>query len=102
MKTAESRRSHAKAKPRINLQSQTFSLSNAKTYLGRLVKKASRGEAVYIMAGGQRFILQEIPEIEPIPIRPPNYFANVDSRADIQEQNRLAKASVIKPPKDIE
>ena len=86
----------------INLQSRTYSLSNAKTYLGRLVEKASRGEAVYITARGQRFILQEIPEIEPIPIRPPNYFANVDSHADIEEQNRLAKASVIKAPKDIE
>jgi hypothetical protein len=84
------------------LHSQTYSLSNAKTYLGRLVKKASRGETIYIIAGRQRFILQEVPEIEPIPIRPPNYFASLDSKSEIQEQNRLAKASVIKPPRDIE
>jgi hypothetical protein len=102
MKRAGHPRSRPPGKPRINLQSQTFSLSNAKTYLGRLVKKAGRGETVYITAGGQRFILQEVPEIEPIPIRPPNYFANVDSKAEIQEQNRLAKASVVKSPKDIE
>jgi hypothetical protein len=46
--------------------------------------------------------LQEVPEIEPVPIRPPNYFANAYSQAEIQEDNRLAKASVIRAPKDLE
>jgi hypothetical protein len=89
-------------KQKVNLQSQLFSLSNAKTYLGRLMEKASRGETVYIVKGRQRFILQEIPEIEPIPVRPPNYFANAYGRAEIQADNRLAKASVIRAPKDLE
>lgn len=102
MKTVKRPRSSRSRNPAINLRSQTFSLSNAKTYLGRLLKKASRGETIYIVAGRQRFALQEVPEIEPIPIRPPNYFANVDARAEIHEQNRLARASVVKPPKDIE
>jgi hypothetical protein len=89
-------------KQKVNLQSQLFSLSNAKTYLGRLMEKASRGETVYIVKGRQRFILQEIPEIEPIPVRPPNYFANAYGRSEIQADNRLAKASVIRAPKDLE
>jgi hypothetical protein len=89
-------------KPKINLQLQMFTLSNTKTYLGRLMEKAGRGETVYIVRGRQRFILQEVPEIEPVPIRPPNYFANTCSRAEIQEDNRLAKASVIRAPKDLE
>jgi hypothetical protein len=89
-------------KLKINLQSQMFTLSNAKTYLGRLMEKAGRGETVYIVKGRQRFILQEVPEIEPVPIRPPNYFANAYSQAEIQEDNRLAKASVIRAPKDLE
>jgi hypothetical protein len=89
-------------KPKLNLESQLFTLSNAKTYLGRLMEKAGRGEPVYIVTGQRRFILQEVPEIEPIPIRPPNYFANAYSRAEIQEDNRLAKASVIRAPKDLE
>ena len=89
-------------KLKINLQSQIFTLSNAKTYLGRLMEKAGRGETVYIVKGRQRFILQEVPEIEPVPIRPPNYFANAYSQAEIQEDNRLAKASVIRAPKDLE
>jgi len=79
-----------------------FTLSTAKTYLGRLVEKARRGEAVYIVKGGRRFVLQEVPEIDPIPIRPRNYFANVYSQAEIEEENRLAKASVIRPPKELE
>ncbi len=99
MKIASRPRSR-KLKP--HSQSQMFTLSNAKTYLGRLMEKASRGETVYIVRGRQRFVLQEVPEIEPIPIRPPNYFANACSRAEIQADNRLAKASVIRAPKDLE
>ena len=89
-------------KSKINLQSQQFTLSNAKTYLGRLVEKASRGETIYIVKGRQRFVLQEVPEIEPIPVRPAGYFAYAYSRAEIQEDNRLAKASVIRAPNDLE
>ena len=54
---------------------QSFTLSHAKTYLGRLVDKAMEGETVYIVRGPHRFILQHVPEIEPIPLRPPGYFA---------------------------
>ena len=89
-------------KSKLDLQSQMFSLSNAKTYLGRLVEKAGRGETVYIVKGRQRFVLQEVPEIEPIPIRPAGFFASAYSKLEIQEENRLAKASVICAPKDLE
>src|SRR5882724_9792021 len=89
-------------KQKINLQSQMFTLSNAKTYLGRLMEKAGRGETVYIVRGRQRFVLQEVPEIEPIPMRPAGFFANAYSQAEIREDNRLAKASVIRAPKDLE
>jgi hypothetical protein len=89
-------------KSKVNLRSQMFPLSLAKTYLGRLVEKAGRGEPVYIVTGHRRFILQEVPEIEPIPMRPPGYFARVYSKAETQEDNRLAKASVIRPPEDLE
>ncbi len=79
-------------KRKTNLQSQLFSLSNAKTYLGRLMEKASRGEIIYIVRGHRRFVLQEVPEIEPIPIRPAGFFANAYNKAEIQEENRLAKS----------
>ncbi|MDR3459152.1 MAG: hypothetical protein P4N60_17115 [Verrucomicrobiae bacterium] len=87
---------------RVNLQSQQFSLSNAKAYLGRLMDKAGRGEAVYIVKGQRRFILQPAPEIDPIPLRPAGYFAQAYSREEIREENRLAKASVIRVPQDLE
>jgi hypothetical protein len=89
-------------KAKVNLQSQLFTLSNAKTYLGRLMEKAGRGETVYIVKGHRRFVLQEVPEIEPIPLRPAGYFANAYSKVEIQEENRLAKSSVIRAPKDLE
>jgi hypothetical protein len=99
MKIASRSRSR---KTKVNLQSQLFTLSNAKTYLGRLMEKVGHGETVYIVKGHRRFVLQEVPEIEPIPVRPPNYFANAYSRAEIQADNRLAKSSVIRAPKDLE
>ena len=89
-------------KKKVNLRSDSFSLSNAKTYLGRLMEKASKGQSVYIVRGERRFILQEVPSIDPIPMRPAGYFANCDSKEEIQAQNRLAKASIIRAPADLE
>ncbi len=86
----------------VNLRSDVFTLSKAKTYLGRLIDKAGKGETVYIIKGHQRFILQEAPTIEPIPMRPPGYFAKCYSKEEIREDNFLAKASVVRPPKDLE
>jgi hypothetical protein len=87
---------------KVNFRSDSFSLSTAKTYLGRLVEKASKGQTVYIVRGEHRFILQEVPHLDPIPIRPAGYFANCYTKEEIQEQNRLAKASVIRAPADLE
>jgi hypothetical protein len=86
----------------VDLSSDSFTLSKAKTYLGRLIDKASKGETVYIVRGEHRFLLRAIPPIDPIPMRPPGYFAACYSKAEIQEENRLAKASVIHAPKDLE
>jgi hypothetical protein len=93
---------HSPRKRKVNFLSDSYSLSNAKTYLGRLMEKAGKGEAVYIMRGERRFILQEIPPIAPIPIRLAGYFANCYSKEEIKEQNRLAKASVVRAPTDLE
>ena len=89
-------------KPKLNLESRSFNLSNAKTYLGRLADKALKGEPVYIVRGQQRFILQHVPEIDPIPMRPPGYFANCYTRDEIELDNLLSKASVVRAPKDLE
>ena len=87
---------------KVNLKSECFTLSKAKTYLGRLIDKASKGETVYIVRGEHRFILQKVQPIDPIPMRPLGYFANCYTRAEAQEENRLAKASVVQVPKDLE
>lgn len=92
----------ARRKRKLNFQTDIFPLSHAKTYLGRLLAKAAKGEAVYIISGQQRFSLQPVPPIDPIPIRPPGYFDNCYTKPEIQEQNRLAKASLFPAPKDLE
>src|SRR5688500_14306631 len=76
-----------------NSRSNTYSLSTAKSYLGRLADKASKGEPVYIRRGSERFILQAVPDIEPIPMRPPGYF-EFDAE-DRSLDKRFAKASVV-------
>ena len=93
---------HLPRKKSINFGSENFTLSHAKTYLGRLIKKVAKGETVYILKGQQRFILQEVAPIDPIPLRPPGYFANRDSKKEIQQENRLAKASTVRAPADLE
>ena len=87
---------------KLNLQSQSFTLSRAKTYLGRLADKALKGEPVYIIRGQHRFILQYVPEMEPIPMRPPGFFAHCYTPAEIRLENELSKASVVRAPKDLE
>ncbi len=89
-------------KPGADWRSQTVPLSTAKTYLGRLMEKAARGETEFIAKGRRRFALQHVPEIDPIPLRPAGYFAHCYTAQEIQEENRLAKSSVIRPPKDLE
>ena len=92
----------SRRKRKVNLRSEIFTLSNAKTYLGRLLERASKGHEIYIVRGEHRFLLQEVPPIDPIPIRPPGYFAHCYSKEEIHEQNLWAKASVIRAPSDLE
>ncbi|MCZ7636104.1 MAG: hypothetical protein M5U12_08765 [Verrucomicrobia bacterium] len=87
---------------KVDLSSGNFTLSKAKTYLGRLLEKASKGETVYIVRGEHRFALQEVSPIDPIPIRPPGYFDGCYSKAESEEENRLAKASAVRAPNDIQ
>ena len=75
-------------------------MAKAKTFLGRLVEKVAKGETVYILKGQQHFILQEVPPIDPVPTHPAGYFAQCYDRTEIREENRLAKASVIRPSND--
>ncbi|HEV2391975.1 MAG TPA: hypothetical protein VG146_06385 [Verrucomicrobiae bacterium] len=89
------RATRASRRRRASFQSDVFTLSDAKTYLGRLTEKAGKGQPVYIVRGQDRFLLQHVPSIDPIPIRPRDYFANCYSQAEIAEDNRLAKAAVI-------
>jgi hypothetical protein len=35
-------------------------------------------------------------------VRPPGYFEHCDTKAEIQEANKLAKASVVRAPTDLE
>jgi hypothetical protein len=92
MKVASRARRPGKLRDRKS-HPNTYSLSTAKSYLGRLADKASKGEAVYILRGSERFILQAVPDIEPIPMRPAGYF-----EFDVEDRGldrRFAKASVI-------
>jgi len=64
--------------------------------------RAEKGEVVYIVHGHRRFLLQPMAEIERIPVRPPGYFEGCYSAAEVAADNRLAKASVLRAPSDLE
>jgi hypothetical protein len=103
MKVAPHSKTAGRGNSRVfNSHSRTYTLSVAKTYLGRLVEKAVKGETVYIVSGSRKFILQHLPQIEPIPMRPEGYFAACYSREEIELENKLGKFSVIEKPKDLE
>jgi hypothetical protein len=47
-------------------------------------------------------IVSHPPLVNPIPMRPLGYFARCYSKSEIAESNLLAKASLIRPPNDLE
>jgi len=75
---------------------ETYTLSEAKAYLGRLVKKSASGITIYIEAKGKRFVLQSVREIEPIPIHPIGYF-QLDAE-DIALDRKFSAANVVPQP----
>lgn len=89
-------------KTKVNQGSASFTLGRAKTDLSQLIARAEQGEVVYIIHGHRKFILQPVAEIEPIPVRPPGYFDNCYTAEEIAADNRLAKVSVIRAPRDLE
>jgi hypothetical protein len=89
-------------RPRLDRNSASFTLRSAKLNLDRLVARAEKGELVYIVQGRRRFLLQRVVEIEPIPLRPPGYFDNCYTPEEVALDNRLAKTSVVRAPRDLE
>ena len=86
----------------FDARADTFSLSKAKTYLGRLATRAAQGKEVYIVRGSSRFALRHVPEIEPIPLRPPGFFAAAYTREEMELENRLSAASPVEKPDGLE
>jgi hypothetical protein len=73
---------------------RTLSISEAKSKLGEVADQALQGEKIIIIRKSRLLMLQEYQPIESIPMRPPGYFKDVYTKAEIKEQNRLAKLSV--------
>jgi hypothetical protein len=102
MKAASGQRTRKRKNSRFDVNLEVYPLSQAKTYLGRLLDKAAHGEPVYIVGRSHRFMLQSIPEMRPIPQRPPGYFEDCYTSEEIRRENRLAEASSIEKPTDLE
>jgi hypothetical protein len=87
---------------KFDTRADTFTLSKAKIYLGRLASRAAQAKVVFIVRGSQRFSLQHVPEIEPIPQRPPGFFENCYTREEMELENRLSTASPVEKPEGLE
>jgi hypothetical protein len=88
-------------KRQINMRSGTFTLRSAERIFRRIIEQAKEDEVVTINRDS-RFFRWEVTTIGAIPIRPPGYFANCYTKAEIRDDNRLAKSSVIRVPEDLE
>lgn len=93
MKAKSARR---KPKRRHDSQCETYTLSEAKAYLGRLVNKSASGITIYIQTRGRLYTLQPVEQIEPIPIRPFGYF-QYDAE-DIALDRKFAAVNVVPRP----
>ena len=87
---------------------KTVTFDEARKDFDKVFQLAAEGETVVIQREEQRVALHGLQNAEgrtladPIPIRPPGYFAQCYTKAEIQEDNRLAKASVVRAPTDLE
>ncbi|MCE0497470.1 MAG: type II toxin-antitoxin system Phd/YefM family antitoxin [Methylacidiphilales bacterium] len=76
---------------------KTLSISEAKRSLGAVADQALNGEKIVIIRKSRLLTLQEYEPVESIPQRPPGYFNDVYTKAEIKELNRLASRSAKRP-----
>ena len=69
---------------------KALSISEAKRELGRVADQALQGETIFIVRKSRILALQEYRLPEPVPARPPGYFADCHAPDEIGESNRLA------------
>jgi hypothetical protein len=81
---------------RSGTNTESYSLTKAKADLARLLAKSEAGVTVYIVKGHKRFLVQPVPEIEPIPMRPAGYFEFDEE--DIKLDRKFSTANVVPQP----
>ena len=77
----------------------TLSISEAKQRLGEIADRALEGEQIVIVRKSKLLVLKQLEIPEPVPMRPPNYFADCEDKASVEESNKLAARSVRKAVK---
>jgi hypothetical protein len=74
----------------------TVSISEAKQRLGEIADRAIEGEHIVIVRKSKLLTLKPLEMPEPIPVRPPGYFADCYDKKAAKESNRLAARSIRK------
>jgi hypothetical protein len=74
----------------------TVSISEAKQHLGEIADRAIEGEHILIVRKSKLLVLKPLELPEPVPMRPPGFFADCYDREAIKESNMLASRSVRK------
>ncbi|MCA1659057.1 MAG: hypothetical protein LC642_00735 [Verrucomicrobiaceae bacterium] len=72
---------------------QTVSINEAKQRLGEIADRAIEGEQIIILRKSTPLLLQPLHICDPIPLRPPGYFADCYDTAAAKESNKLAARS---------
>ena len=74
----------------------TLSISEAKKRLGEIADNAIQGEQIIITRKSKLLVLKERELSEPVPMRPPGYFADCYDEEYVRESNKLARRSTCK------
>lgn len=81
-----------------NRPMEYLTVSTAKPKLGRLLDNVLKKGSPVVIRRGNRFVqLSEYILPDPIPERPPGYFATAESPAEYERANRLASLSSDRP-----
>jgi len=71
----------------------TVSISEAKQRLGEIADRAIQGEQIVIVRKSKLLVLKQLEIPQPVPMRPPGYFADCYDKAAAKESNKLAARS---------
>lgn len=75
------------------MKSTTLTFSETKKEFSKVIDEVDHGKEVFFRRRDRLYTIQEVPQPQPIPIRPVGYFDHCRSADEIKTLNQLASRS---------